>query len=78
MNISKIEKELDSVSELAAGLFVWGHPLVVMHRTRVLHCSHGGKGIPRHRLPYRLGLLIYEGRSDVVEATWFPPSLIRI
>ncbi len=50
MNISRIEKELDPVSELAAGLYVWGHPLVVMHRTRALHCSRGGPGILRHRL----------------------------
>ena len=38
------------MSELAAGLYVWGHPLVVMHRTRALHCSRGGPGILRHRL----------------------------
>ena len=50
MNINKIEKELDPASELAAGLYVWGHPLVVMHRTRALHCSRGGPGILRHRL----------------------------
>jgi hypothetical protein len=36
--------------ELAAGLYIWGHPLVVMHRTRALHCSRGGPGILRHRL----------------------------
>jgi hypothetical protein len=38
------------LSELAADLFIWGHPLVVMHRTRALHCSRGGPGVLRHRL----------------------------
>jgi hypothetical protein len=28
--------------------------------------------------PYRLGLRIYEGRQDVVEAAWFPPPLKRL
>jgi hypothetical protein len=27
--------------------------------------------------PYRLGLRLYEGRQDVVNATWFPPPLER-
>jgi len=27
---------------------------------------------------YILGLRIYEGRGDVVDATWFPPPLIRM
>jgi hypothetical protein len=36
--------------DLAADLYIWGHPLVVMHRTRALHCSRGGPGILRHRL----------------------------
>jgi len=40
---------MDSTIELAADLYVWGLPLVVMHRTRALHCSRGGPGILRHR-----------------------------
>ena len=36
--------------DLAADLYIWGHPLVVMHRTRALHCSRGGPGLLRHRL----------------------------
>lgn len=36
--------------ELAADLYVWGLPLVIMHRTRALHCSRGGPGLLRHRL----------------------------
>ena len=35
---------------LAADLYIWGHPLVVMQRTRALHCSRGGPGVLRHRL----------------------------
>ena len=27
---------------------------------------------------YRLALRLYEGRQDVVDATWFPPSLTRM
>jgi hypothetical protein len=32
----------------AAGAYVWGYPLVVMHRTRALHCSRVPLGQLRH------------------------------
>ena len=35
--------------EEAAGVYVWGYPLVVMHRTRALHCSGKGIGVLNHR-----------------------------
>lgn len=34
--------------------------------------------LPAPAGPYRLGLRVYEGRSDVVDATWFPPPLLRL
>jgi hypothetical protein len=37
-----------SVDE-AADVYVWGYPLVVMHRTRALHCSGKGIGVLNHR-----------------------------
>jgi hypothetical protein len=33
--------------------------------------------LPAPSGPYTLGLRIYEGRQDVVDATWFPPPLER-
>jgi hypothetical protein len=50
MNKGLNEKELDPKAELAADVYVWGLPLVIMHRTRALHCSRGGPGQLRHRL----------------------------
>jgi hypothetical protein len=50
MNKIQPDQKRDSRIELAADLYVWGHPLVVMHRTRALHCSRGGPGLLRHRL----------------------------
>jgi hypothetical protein len=41
--------DIDSRVEIAASLYVWGLPLVIMHRTRALHCSRGGPGVLRHR-----------------------------
>ncbi len=41
---------MDPRVDLAAELYLWGLPLVVMHRTRALHCSRGGPGVLRHRL----------------------------
>lgn len=41
--------DMDSRVEVAASLYVWGLPLVIMHRTRDLHCSRGGPGVLRHR-----------------------------
>ena len=35
--------------EEAADLYIWGYPLVVMHRTRALHCSGKGIGVLNHR-----------------------------
>jgi len=35
--------------ELAADIYVWGLPLVIMHRTRALQCSQSGPGVLRHR-----------------------------
>ena len=35
--------------EAAAQAYVWGYPLVVMHRTRALHCSRTGPGVLNHR-----------------------------
>lgn len=37
-----------TVDELADA-YVWGYPLVVMHRTRALHCSRTGPGVLNHR-----------------------------
>jgi hypothetical protein len=34
--------------------------------------------LPAPEGPYVLGLRIYEGRSDIIDATWFPPPLVRI
>jgi hypothetical protein len=33
----------------AARAYVWGYPLVVMRRTRALHCSRTGPGVLNHR-----------------------------
>ena len=35
--------------EEAADVYVWGYPLVVMQRTRALHCSGKGIGVLNHR-----------------------------
>jgi hypothetical protein len=35
--------------DAAADAYVWGYPLVVMHRTRALHCSRTGPGLLNHR-----------------------------
>ncbi len=40
---------MDKTIEQLADLYVWGLPLVIMHRTRALHCSQGGPGVLRHR-----------------------------
>jgi hypothetical protein len=37
-----------------------------------------GNWLPAPPGPYALGLRIYEGRKDVVDATWFPPPLMRL
>ncbi len=42
--------EKERVIELASGVYLWGLPLVVMHRTRAVHCAKGGDGRLRHRL----------------------------
>ena len=34
--------------------------------------------LPAPTGPYTLGLRIYEGRDDVVDATWFPSPLQRL
>ena len=39
---------MDKTIEQLADLYVWGLPLVIMHRTRALHCSQGGPGVLRH------------------------------
>jgi len=50
MNKIKRDQKKDLRIEMAAGLYIWGLPLVVMHRTRALHCSRGGPGRLQHRL----------------------------
>jgi hypothetical protein len=45
----------------AVDAYVWGYPLVVMHRTRALHCSRGGPG----RLVHRPGLATAASRTVV-------------
>jgi hypothetical protein len=35
--------------DAAADAYVWAYPLVVMHRTRALHCSKTGPGLLNHR-----------------------------
>ena len=50
MNKIKRDQKKDLRIEMAAGLYIWGFPLVVMHRTRALHCSRDGPGRLQHRL----------------------------
>ena len=64
--IRRKNNAMDPKIELIADLYVWGHLLVVMHRTRAAPAG-----------PYMLGLRVYEGLNDVVNATWFPPPLTR-
>jgi hypothetical protein len=40
---------MDPLVLLAADLYLWGLPLVIMHRTRAWQCSRGGAGVLRHR-----------------------------
>jgi hypothetical protein len=40
---------MDNTIKQLADLYVWGLPLVIMHRTRAMHCSQGGPGVLRHR-----------------------------
>ncbi|MEW6185033.1 MAG: DUF1254 domain-containing protein [Thermodesulfobacteriota bacterium] len=40
---------MNSKIELASDIYLWGLPLVIMHRTRSLHSSRGGSGVMRHR-----------------------------
>jgi hypothetical protein len=40
---------MDNTIEKLADLYVWGLPLVIMHRTRALHCSWLGQGVLWHR-----------------------------
>src|SRR5262245_38253679 len=35
-------------AKVARDLYVWGYPLVVMHRTRALHCSRVPLGVMNH------------------------------
>ncbi len=41
---------MNNTIEQLADLYVWGLPLVIMHRTRALHSSRGGPGVLRHRM----------------------------
>jgi len=45
-----LRKNMDNTIEQLADLYVWGLPLVIMHRTRALHCNQGGPGVLRHMI----------------------------
>jgi hypothetical protein len=59
---------------LVRDAFVWGYPLVVMHRTRALHCSR----TPLGQLNHVDRLATPADRPEVVDATWFPPPLVPL
>lgn len=66
--------DMDSRVETAASIYVWGLPLVIMHRTRALHCSRGGPGVLRHRskLAGALDRTVVAPNNDTLYSTgWY-------